>query len=522
MKMVNHIIHKQTFHLSVDAEDVAHSIREKVQETYYSKVLPAFEDVFTRLSPDQKIYRFDNLEIDIGHLVAENIEADLSAKISTLAEKLIRDKINAADFSSFEEKGVEVIQKHESVFEAFLFFLQTGLLPWWFSGGNNKTPEELFVDVIRHGNAQNISKLKSVLQTQSASLRLVTQFSGTFTNRLFVALVKQEQSALRQAKVAVKSPMNDSGLISILRKELLAALKKLGISAEIQQKVNASLLQSFMANDLAFRFFPRFHDGKKLSADLDEMIGEVFHVLVDILGKEGLKKEEVSMKVSRISAALPRNSYTGFWVSQHKSDLVDLEKFAAGNTRSSAIKIKNLKDLKLAEMQIEKLAEEGIYIQNAGLVLLWPFLKHFFGQLFLLGEDGFATSEKRARAVQLLHYISTGNEFYAEQQMALNKILCGMSLKEPLYSCPAITDMEKEETEMLITTAISKWEAVGKLSVRGFRESFLMREGRLSLTDAGWMLKVNRKAYDMLIERLPWSISMIKYKWMDRMIYVEW
>ncbi|OYT11635.1 MAG: hypothetical protein B6I19_11080 [Bacteroidetes bacterium 4572_114] len=74
----------------------------------------------------------------------------------------------------------------------------------------------------------------------------------------------------------------------------------------------------------------------------------------------------------------------------------------------------------------------------------------------------------------------------------------------------------------MINTAIEQWGAIGKVSVTGFRGSFLQREGKLQLTDSGWNLKVDRKSYDLLLDRLPWMISMIKLKWMDKVLYVDW
>jgi hypothetical protein len=35
-------------------------------------------------------------------------------------------------------------------------------------------------------------------------------------------------------------------------------------------------------------------------------------------------------------------------------------------------------------------------------------------------------------------------------------------------------------------------------------------------------LSVEAKAFDMLLEQLPWSYSTIKFPWMARPIYTEW
>jgi hypothetical protein len=54
------------------------------------------------------------------------------------------------------------------------------------------------------------------------------------------------------------------------------------------------------------------------------------------------------------------------------------------------------------------------------------------------------------------------------------------------------------------------------------RETFLQRLGKLSPTDHGWLLQVEQKAVDFLLNRLPWGIGVIKLPWMDEKIFVEW
>ena len=61
---------------------------------------------------------------------------------------------------------------------------------------------------------------------------------------------------------------------------------------------------------------------------------------------------------------------------------------------------------------------------------------------------------------------------------------------------------------------IEQWRILKKTSVDGFRESFLQREGRLSLQENGWSLKVARASYDVLLDQLPWGISVVLLPWM--------
>ena len=49
--------------------------------------------------------------------------------------------------------------------------------------------------------------------------------------------------------------------------------------------------------------------------------------------------------------------------------------------------------------------DEAIYIHNAGLVLVAPFLKRFFQTLGMLEENTFASVDQATRAVHLLQYL---------------------------------------------------------------------------------------------------------------------
>src|SRR5690606_18891920 len=51
---------------------------------------------------------------------------------------------------------------------------------------------------------------------------------------------------------------------------------------------------------------------------------------------------------------------------------------------------------------------ESIQVSNAGIVLIQPFLKKFFGKLGLVEGKDFQNEFCRERAVCLLHYLGTG------------------------------------------------------------------------------------------------------------------
>ena len=63
---------------------------------------------------------------------------------------------------------------------------------------------------------------------------------------------------------------------------------------------------------------------------------------------------------------------------------------------------------------------------------------------------------------------------------------------------------------------------IGNTSVAGLRESFLQRGGTLWRKDDAWHLQVEQKAFDMLLDQLPWGFATIRHPWMQQAVYVHW
>jgi hypothetical protein len=167
---------------------------------------------------------------------------------------------------------------------------------------------------------------------------------------------------------------------------------------------------------------------------------------------------------------------------------------------------------------------EKIYILNAGLVLLWPFLHRFFENMGLADDKMFTTENAGERACLLLQYLVTGTtEDLFEAQLPLNKILCGIPLLQPLNTECTISDEEQAIAESFLLAVIGNGGVGWKnLSINGLRQAYVSREGILSSRDGNWLLQVKRETYDILVDRLPWTIQVVKLPWMERLIFVEW
>lgn len=170
---------------------------------------------------------------------------------------------------------------------------------------------------------------------------------------------------------------------------------------------------------------------------------------------------------------------------------------------------------------------ERIYVANAGLVLLHPFLPQLFRLLGLLSTDGDGAARIRGTddatcAVHLLEYLATGNYDTPEPALALNKLLCGLELDTPVARGWVPQAEQLEQCHQLLAAVKGNWSSIGNTSVAGLRETFLQRDGRLERRDGKWTLTVSRKTVDVLVDQIPWGFAVIFHPWMPRELAVTW
>jgi len=165
---------------------------------------------------------------------------------------------------------------------------------------------------------------------------------------------------------------------------------------------------------------------------------------------------------------------------------------------------------------------DPIYIPNAGLVLTAPFQPHLFRILDMTANNTWKDAASSARAPHLLQWLVDGSSDTPEPALVLNKLLCGLPLSSPLDTHFEITEREQEVCTQLLQAMLASWTAIASSSVVALRETFLQREGKLLWEEDRWNLQVQRRGVDVLIERIPWSISNIHQSWMTTNLHVAW
>ncbi|MEM8525031.1 MAG: contractile injection system tape measure protein [Bacteroidota bacterium] len=162
------------------------------------------------------------------------------------------------------------------------------------------------------------------------------------------------------------------------------------------------------------------------------------------------------------------------------------------------------------------------YIENAGIILLHPFLSPLFDACHLLANKQFQSSTTQIKALYLIHYLTSGSTTAQEYELVLAKFLCGLPLNYPIPKDIQLKKEQLEEANHLLKTVVQHWSALGNTSPDGLREGFLQRAGKLAKRNDSWYLQIEPKTIDILLDRLPWGISMIQLPWKKELLLVEW
>ena len=348
---------------------------------------------------------------------------------------------------------------------------------------------------------------KGITSLQELS-KLVSELKGSDLDRLRILIHAGLQSDRnRQNFYKLLAYLDETWFLELIHCDLLDDLDELNKSIKAKVRVDffADLRINKKLDRLIFISSQWAMNGVKLKSTV-EVLQLILKKWVDMVDPQVVK--EVFSERSR------------------KSDL--LIQLMNSNSKLKKIVEEEVKeDKRVSKSPIPEDIEpidygEGVSIANAGLILLWPFYGRFFNALGMVGREGMNGEEIRERAIQLLQYIATGLTEFEEWDLTLNKILCGANPDFPVSPRIDLTAEEKELCEKLVKGTVYNWEKMRGTRMETFRETFLQRDGRLYYKENRWELIVDIKAYDVLLDTLPWNISMINLSWMNTRITVQW
>ena len=472
---MTHIIRQQHLHVALNGTESDGLALQRWLPGLCDHVLrPAIERALERCAPSGGHVYVERLEIDAGTLTLERLESDLPESVERALEQVLREQLSQGGCSPTSVSGnIRHMTTQHSVHEAFLYFLTTGTLPWSFRLPAGKSLEQVMLSCWQEASKPGVSlpstfdEVRRLLDSPTVRERLIRQCSSVFLETL-LSRISPEAAAII------------AGVLEILRDSemSLAGLK------DFERRLWERVLSNIAAGRVS---------------SPSSLVGEAWRSL--------LVTEAQQAGLGRVL----EHHWPGATNKAQTSGMTDTHPTPSRLPASQHTPI---------DRGEHPEAREGIYLDSAGLVLLHPFLPRLFSLLGFVVDDRLIRPE---RALCLLHYVATGQTVAPEYALVLPKILCHVPLDWPVESDVELTTAEQEEAVALLESVIRHWEALRNTSPDGLRGTFLVRAGKVSLRDDGdWVLQVEANTADILLDQLPWGISMIKLPWMRTMLWVEW
>jgi hypothetical protein len=207
---------------------------------------------------------------------------------------------------------------------------------------------------------------------------------------------------------------------------------------------------------------------------------------------------------------------------EDKYDETDLQNKKANSEqdeRKNLLDSKQVNDTVLNDLVNDQIFDQ--YIDNAGLILIHPFLKHLFDTCHLLDKNNEISNPEVA--AHLLHYLATGREQDYEHSMIFEKFLCNMPTNQPIDRNILLPEKYKTEAREMLRSVLINWDKMKNSSVELLQNEFLQRPGKITLKDdESPKIIIERKTQDILLDNLSWNISIVKLAWKKRIIYTDW
>lgn len=493
-----HTIWKQVLEIETSDPTAKVGFEREIERWYKDNLLPELEELFDRCAGPNTLLRTEKIEVLITLPLTHNWKDKLRDNVITEVNRHLQNiaplQLSIPDGmdNAFginhpvlvdsrtppaiaywqermqSEKKSPVLPSDAS--SVFLHFLETGTLPWFGKQWSNAD----LASQVKQQAARNpvfIQKLSSLLSVQpKALIRCLHQFGEVLLKELF-----DQTEAYKK----------------------MAAWKYILVSAGAQSE------------ELFWKWF--FHEGTS-----DKPLISLLTSLPEGYVERWWGEDASSTQQGKIWKALnlgpPANK-----------NIIQVLEAIAGSPQQG--KAKEIRHTPKARSVKEEIQEEGVYVDNAGLVILHPFLNPLFTALNYWDGRGFSSEQSQQRAVLMTQYLLYPENEFPEHQLLLNKVLCGYDLEEPLPTRLETTEEEQQQTEALLEAVLNYWKLNGNqvcTTVDNLRASFLHRPGKLIRKPGEWLLMVEKRTYDIVLKGLPWSIGMIKHPWMQDMLKVQW
>lgn len=440
--------------------------QSRLSKLISQKVDELLDQYLTTYSRPDLIYKIDTLEFDLGSIASDNFEADFIRILEAQLEEKIQQTLRQA-----EKQAERTAKEFPASLEQFLHFLQTGVLPWWATGQTANTLTDQLSHLIMKQPHLLRRYLPKILEQEMFRRRLSRNFKHTQLVELgTIFLSPSTPEVLSECYQVITNFFHTK-----VPNSEIEALYWDTVWGAVAWSGQKTLSPKVLLPSLLAQFKRRWPEHQQ--AFQDSFVAQAAHILSSFAN-------QAPPTIAQKEALLPL-------------------------------------DRPMEDKTQARTTNAEIFIDNAGLVVLAPFLPRLFTTLGLLEEKQFRTELDQHRAVNMLHFLLTSEEDPVEFMTPLYKVFCGIELSSSLLTV-AMSDAEKAECETFLQSIIAHATVLKNMSVDGFRGSFLLRDGILSARDDHWLVQVERQSYDVVLSQFPWSFEVIKLPWMKRMVMVEW
>ena len=499
-----HVIKKQILELELSSKQGAFELQNQISQIYRDKIVPLIDRYCSQLSSPDAIDKINRLELDLGNININNLEQDLIKKVEAQIKQQLPKKIKPSNLlSSSQERSQPTIsntsqersQLTTSDLETISYFIQTGTLPWYSEKLSKQELEKLFEQQIKTNPEQVKRLLVEFFKDQNYLKRIIYQFSDSTLikiTKLFSVKLSQFITDYNNEIQQILSEVDNFKHISIAKSRLV---RWQGIFLGFTFNQNTQFKSDqFVRENLV-------HLATSLSINYTSLINNITKTV------EHLQQKNKNTFKSQLPEILVQIQADILQPNTSKPQPISTKPQPPDNQ----------------DLQSDPFTDaDEIYINNSGLILLWPFYKQLFTKIGLLEKNNFVDTNAAQKAVLILQYLVDASTEIPESNLPLNKILCGINISEPIATSLDISETEIAECETLLAAAIANWSVLKNTSIDGFRKTFLQRDGIIRIRHGSWLLQVERQTYDILLDKIPWSIRVIKLPWIDDLFQVEW
>ncbi|MBL4663801.1 MAG: hypothetical protein JKY22_09680 [Flavobacteriaceae bacterium] len=536
MEFSKNIIKKLTIEVDTKSMTSGLQIKNDINGFLQKHIYPKLEHYFNQNIPKNELWKYENIQLEID-VDSEDAIKDITPKLISKLEHVFKKEIPKNQNGTIEEITSKSAPQHR--INGFLEFLEYGQYPWWFDTKNKIAISDFKVIDSLVKKEIIISK---IIKTNCLD-RLIHQFDYQFIIEIYCWLFIPEVPTTRSRSLPSQNFLQGklkrvfwTAVFSMDKTEVISFFKLWIDQLDVNTNTNKKVFRELKKENI-----------KKLK-NLLQFCNKTLQVGVILLPIKNTKnsfeialnpnfKKANSENLIHISKALKSTSIKGEHellklivlhakiTSKLTSNLTqklitkELQEFRGNEVGDSTKEMFEIQSMNKEDDS--GINTEGTLIEKAGLVLLHPFLKHFFMNMELLSENKIH-SEKRDLAVHLLHYIATKGEQPSEHELIFEKYICNIPVNHPIDRFIRLTSEQKNSCDELLQAVLKHWSELRTNSIDALRSEFLLRPGKLTTTRDKHRLFIQRNTQDILLDTLPWNLHMVKLPWKKQLLYVEW